>query len=449
MNSIPEAICWHEGMQLLPQHFQQQSLRAEGVAALHAGAAHPWFWGVHQLELDESALSQGVVRVLSLIAVLPDGLPVHLEPGGGTPLQLNLAEVMASAQRQDLMVYLAVAPLWRGGRLDPHSGRYVSEAGEAVPDLASGESPEPLVRWRPDLRLATDESRADSVCIPLVRMGQQGGGFARLPYVPPSPRLTPESPLGRKIAALCARVREKSAFLSGRVKLARQTGHTEDVVEISRQLRSLWSRLPEVEAALFSRIAHPAQVYLLLAGMAGSLATLDPARGMPAFAPLVYENLLGGFDAMINWLLSTLETVRMGYRTVAFAHDAQGFWIVLPEALGAEDKLVIGLRMPGGTSESAAAQWLQRTIIASEAHIETLSLRRMRGMTWQPLDRGSQVSYSVGDDTRLFVLSTQSEWFDAVQHLRINASSAGGYVAPWEMVLFVPEQDAEGAPDHG
>ena len=31
MSLLPDAVCWHEGMQLLPQHFQLQGLRAEAL----------------------------------------------------------------------------------------------------------------------------------------------------------------------------------------------------------------------------------------------------------------------------------------------------------------------------------------------------------------------------------------------------------------------------------
>lgn len=442
MNPIPAAICWYEGMQLLPQHFQQQALRAEALAAQHAAAAHPWFWGLHQLDIDEAALSGGTLRVQALAAVLPDGLVVNLEAGSAHALTLDLHAALRDATRQTTTVYLAVAPLWRAGRMDTRPGRFRSETGEAVADLVSGEMPESLMVWYPAPKLVTDDSKADFVCLPLLRLSAQGGGFVSQPYVPPTPRLVPESILGRKVAALCARAREKCVFLAARMRLAQQSGHAEDLPELDRQLRSLWARLPEIEAALSSRISHPAQMYLLLAGMAGALATLEPAAGVPAFAPLQYDELLAGFDGLIDWLLAMLDRVRMGYRSVAFGHDDAGFWLTLPQQSGDQARLVIGLRMPGGASENAAAQWLQRCVVAAEAFIPTLARQRMRGLTWQQLDRKSQVSYSVGDDTRLFVLSTLSEWFDATQRLRITPSGSGDSVAPWEIVLFVSEPDS-------
>ena len=57
MKVLPDAVCSHEGMQLLPQHFQLQGIRAEVIAALCARAGNPWFWGVAELEVDPAALS--------------------------------------------------------------------------------------------------------------------------------------------------------------------------------------------------------------------------------------------------------------------------------------------------------------------------------------------------------------------------------------------------------
>ena len=441
LNAIPDAMCWHEGMQLLPQHFQQLALRAEGVAAFHAAAVHPWFWGVQSMDVDESALSSGVVRVLAINAVLPDGLIVGFEAGTGVLLKLDLNAAMVIAPRQQITLYLAVAPLWRAGRLDPRSARYVSACEEGVPDLVGQEAAEPLTVWRPALKLVTDEGRADFVCIPLLRLSQQEGRFVRIPYLPPSPRVVPESVLGRKAAALCARAREKCAFLSGRVRAAQQSGRDEDQAQAARQLSALWARLPEVEAALNSRIAHPAQIHLLLTGMAGSLAALEPATGVPAFAPLDYLELLAGFDEVTDWITTTLERVRVGYRTVPFTQDHMGFWLELPEAAKQQQQLVVGLRMPGGSSDSAAGLWLQHCIIAAETHIATLLRQRMRGLAWQPLVHNAQVSYSVGDDTRLFTLVLQSEWFDATQRLRIANNGRSGVIAPWELMLFMPDQN--------
>lgn len=441
MGGIPDAVCWHEGMHLLPQHFQLQALRAETLATRLVAAAHPWFWGVERLELDESALSCGLVRITALDALLPDGLPVSFDSASQPPLELDAKEAIEAAAQGCVTLFLAVAPLYRAGQLAPLEGRLLSVQSDPLPDLASGQFPEPISIWRADLRLVTESHKADSICLPLLRLGKQGGGYCRIAYVPPSPRLHPDSPLGHKVAALCARTREKCLFLAGRLRQAQAAGNGEDAGEIRRLLTALWMRLPEIEAALGSRIAHPETLHRLLCGMAGALVALNPLAGVPAFKPLAYDELLAGYDELLNWLNAALELVRAGYRSMPFARDSQGFWIDLPQQAEGWPSLVIGLRMPAGTGESAATQWLASAIIASEPHVATLLQQRMRGMPQQPLSRQEQISYNVAEDTRLFILRGEREWFDPQQRLRIALPGAGSGPEPWEVLLFIDEPD--------
>ena len=383
MSVLPDAVCWHEGMQLLPQHFQLQGLRAEALAARIGQACNPWFWGVTALELDPSALCAGQVRVLHLEAILPDGLPVSVQAGVDAPLEFDLETALAAAEGPLLNVHLAVSPLWRAGQLLPLKGRLQSRVGAPLPDLASGEHPEPITVWRASLRLVGDDGKADSVCLPLLRVAKEGGAYVSLPYVPPTPLILPESPLGRRVQSLCARAREKALFLGGRLRLAQQAGNQDDAVEIRRQLAALWTRLPEVEGLLASRTASPLALHGSLLGLAGAWAALDPLAGVPAFEALDFLDLRRGYEPLLDWL--------------------------------------------------------ERAIVASDPHLPLLARQRMSGLPRQPMNRQEQVAYSVGDDTRLFVVQGAGDWFDAGQPLRIVAPVSGVASSPWQIVLFVAD----------
>lgn len=182
MSLLPDAVCWHEGMQLLPQHFQLQGLRAEALGAHLAQACNPWFWGVSHMEFDPSALSAGVVRVLSLQGTMPDGLPVDLQAGIGPALELDVSALIDATDDATVTVYLAISPMWRAGQLLPLKGRLQSVVGDALPDLTSGEFPESITVWRPNPRLCTQQNKADSICLPLLKIRKEGGGFLPLSY---------------------------------------------------------------------------------------------------------------------------------------------------------------------------------------------------------------------------------------------------------------------------
>jgi len=425
-------------MQLLPQHFQLQGLRAEALAAHVAAACNPWFWGVGQLEVDPSALSAGQVRLLQLQGTLPDGLPVDLQAGVGPTLELDITEAVNKTDDATVTVYLAISPLWRAGQLLPLKGRLQSVVGDALPDLTSGEFPESITVWRPNPRLCTQLSKADSICLPLLRIRKEGGGFLRLPYTPPTPVLLPESALGRRVAGLCARAREKCLFLAGRLRQAQAAGNQDDALEIRRQMTALWARLPEVEGCLNTRVATPQALYGLLLGLAGAWSALDPLAGVPAFAPLDFLELQRGYEPLLDWLDTTLELVRAGYRSLAFERNEQVFSIQLPDDQPSQ-RLVIGLRMPNGASEQAAADWLRGAIIASAPHVPLLSRQRMSGLPHQAMSRNEQVAYSVGDDTRLFVVAASGQWFDGQLPLHIVAPASTQASSPWQVVLFVPQ----------
>src|ERR1700755_1596492 len=84
-HDIPEAIQWHEGLMLAPQHFQQLSLRHESLLHYVAGAIAPFNWGVSRegsFMTDKSALADGKLRVMRLDAVMPDGLVVCYDARG-------------------------------------------------------------------------------------------------------------------------------------------------------------------------------------------------------------------------------------------------------------------------------------------------------------------------------------------------------------------------------
>ncbi|MDG9883460.1 type VI secretion system baseplate subunit TssK [Pseudomonas putida CSV86] len=441
MSVRPDVVCWYEGMQLLPQHFQLQGLRAEAIAAHLARAANPWYWGVTQLSWEQPALVAGKLRILGLEATLPDGMPISIEPGEGGLPEFDLVEVIAAAPDASVTLYLAVSPIWQGQRLRPLDGRWRSALSEPVPNLDNNLDDEPVQVWIPHPRLVTDASKADTVCLPLLRISKADGGYKVMDdFIAPTPRILPESPLGQRVFQLCAMIREKCVFLGKRLQALQ--GDAASAEELRRQSAALWARLPEVEGLLNSRIATPQGLHGLLLGMAGSWSVLDPARGVPAFAPLDFLDLYRGYDEVLRWMEQVLGKLRLGYRSHLFKQMGNVYEISLPSS-AASQTLVIGLRMPAGTPEEGARLWLGRTIIASAAQVPELARQRRPGLAHNPMSRKDQVAYGVGDDTRLFVIEAGGPGFDPHQPLQIVSTGSGEAFRPWQIVLLIDDDHEE------
>ena len=440
-NPFPDPICWFEGMPLLPQHFQTQALHNAGHAASLAAAARPYFWGVLSLEQEEAGLAEGIVRVTALEAILADGLVIR-HTADDPVLQIDVRQAFSSPD-QSVTVYLAVPPLYRGGQLDQRGTRFRQQECVDVPDLTAGGDPATLVTWRPRLHLMTDLGNEAYVRLPLMRLRQQGGGVALSEYAPPCPFVQPESVLGQRVMRMTLRAREKCVFLAGRLDSARNAGELDDAAQIERQLSALWMRLPEVEAALFARAVHPLDLYRILAGMTGALASLRPERGVAPFAPFDYMALIESFDPLLEWIDAALATVRQAYRVRQFTEEAGGFWIAPPFDGGvAQKELVIGLRMPADASEHDAGAWLGQTVIASRSHVPTLAKQRMRGLARRALAREERAAYSAGADTAMFAVVLDDAWFDRTEPLSIDVRAGTTGAAPWAVQLFAPADDA-------
>ena len=73
---VVDRIEWFEGLLLSPQHFQLMASRADSLVAWQTLAAAPFSWGVRRLVFDTGLLPAGMLRVLLLDAIMPDGTAV-------------------------------------------------------------------------------------------------------------------------------------------------------------------------------------------------------------------------------------------------------------------------------------------------------------------------------------------------------------------------------------
>lgn len=447
MSVRPDVVCWYEGMQLLPQHFQLQGLRAEAMAAHLAQAANPWYWGVTEFRYEPAALVAGKLRVESLEAILPDGMPISIGSGLDSLVELDFSEAVAASSDSTVTLYLAVNPLWQGQRLRPVEGRWRWVMSEPVPSLDKNLDEERVKLWVPAPRLVTDANKADAICLPLLRVRKDDGGFKALPdFIAPTPQVLPESVLGQRVFRLCAMAREKCNSLGKRLATLQLGVDPATSLELHRQSAALWARLPEVEGALNSRIASPHSLHGLLLGMAGSWSVLDPVKGVPAFSPLDYLDLFRGYDEVLGWLEQSLRGLRLGYRSLRFEQRGNLYEVQLPSR-EANQRLVLGLRMPAGSLEQDAGLWLGRTIVASSAYVADLARQRSPGLTCSAMSIKERVAYGVGEDTRLFVIDAlaSSNCFNPQLPLQIVSPASGETFRPWQIVLLIADNHEEQA----
>lgn len=151
---IPEPIQWSEGQLLGPHHFQQTARRSEALLYYHLSRAVPFCWGVLQLRIDPVRLAAGVLRILALEAVMPDGLGVTHPAPDGRDLQIDLAPFAPQLQEGPLKIYLVVPGHRSGASLVTGPlARYRSAEGAPFVDENTGDNGVAFACLRPQLGL--------------------------------------------------------------------------------------------------------------------------------------------------------------------------------------------------------------------------------------------------------------------------------------------------------
>ncbi len=389
MPQIPDAIQWHEGMLLMPQHFQQMATRYEGLIQSAVANASPYAWGVLRFDYDRSALAGGILRILQLEAVMKDGLAVVAGSEAGIDLEINLKGFADQMRTAPVTIYLTV-PAQKAFSTRGDLARYISHEGEAISDEATGEDAVSIPRLRPRVGLwAGDLPPARYDSLPLMRIQAQNDAFQEHDYLPPCVSVSLVSGLGKACSETLAMVRAKSYVLADELRSqSLQRGEPTDG-DVRAKFLALATGLPGPEAALHSERSHPFTLYLLMCQLAGHMASITSGMVPPQFPPYRHEDLGRTFEPVLGFIrLAAAEALVESWTTVSFramnGRFEAGPSSVLDQALAASATLefptvVLGLRGSPGVSTEAVWRWGEGCVIASTSLMPTLLSNRVSG----------------------------------------------------------------------
>ncbi|MGI4859969.1 MAG: type VI secretion system baseplate subunit TssK [Janthinobacterium lividum] len=435
--SITERIEWHEGMLLSPQHFQSLSARLDSLIAWQTLAAAPLSWGIRRVSIDAGLLPAGLLRILALEAILPDGTAVCYDCGNPMHGALEIALLPYADQLAGgpLAVYLTLPT----AQTMQHRGavrRYRSVGGPLVNDEISEAPPADISRQLPNLALAI--GGVPSVNYIHLRLGalSRDNEVARWDkLLPPLLEITHDNVLWQRTAGLVAQVRGKAAFV------ARQTANPSSRIddrlaqlELRDRLRSLLTDLPLVEATLRTPHLHPLPLYLALASLLGSLSLLKPGAIPPV--PLDYDHgdPLSVFEPLLAHLDAAINEVSQQYREQKFELREGAFEIDMPTTPLAP-QLYVGLR---GQSEKDLAAWMAGAIIGPASGYALLRERRVLGAPRHRVDDIPELGVRSGTGYLLFAVDTGRGGVLPGEALLIShANESASMQRPHEIVLFL------------
>lgn len=443
----PDAIQWHEGMLLAPQHFQQQSLRSEMLLQHHLQMLMPYYWGVTQLNIDFALLVDGTFRINNLVATLPDALLVRY-PGEGEVLEIDLKEILATIIDQPLMIYLAVPQQKSAAPGKGELERYVSVEGPAIADANTGEAEVRIPRLHPRAKLVIGEKPQDKyVSIPIAEVVIQNEAVVLSDFIAPTLAVGVDTPLGKRCIQLAQRIREKAVYMSERMQSPSSVQADPLVAETRGIVRALTAELPLFEAIVGSGKSHPHTIYLALCSMIGKLAAIGGACVPPALPTYRHNDLRKSFERPLEFANRMIDQISESHVSIPFVEQDGNFHLhINPLWLG--DHLVVGVRVSQGVEESEVVDWMQECVIGSQSTIGAIISRRIRGVAREQIDRDAGLDIVPMRSVVLFSLQVDDAFIKPDEPLIIlNRADLQGEHAPAEIILFTAGSGAPGKGD--
>ncbi|WP_032112459.1 type VI secretion system baseplate subunit TssK [Candidatus Paracaedibacter symbiosus] len=437
---IVPAIQWYEGMLLSPQHFQQQELRwhqLQSIQVSHLSAHH---WGVINLEFDPVTLPTGLLRVLNLQAIMPDGLVVtHISKPDAAQLQLDLNLSKQKIMDMGATVYVVVPEYTEGfSPVRSEMPRFEAIEGESVTDDNANDNVIQIPRLLPRVSLmVSDAPPARYTSFPIAKVGYVDESFILQPYVPPCFRVPQVSMLGERCGIVVRRLREKSAYLSE--KWQAQLG-TPLIGETTSQMRPLVQSLPVIEPLLLSDVAHPFQLYQALCQVAGYVSTLRLGQIPPIFPSYNHNDLLTTFQSLFDWVNIVIDSLEKAYSILLFAQRDRLFTIkIQPEIV--TPQLLVGLKAPAAMSEGELSDWMRDAIITTESHFESARIRRITGAHREAVTDQELYDLMPGRGVLIFQIDAEAQFITRGERLIIVNPADSMEKRPTEIVFYIKHKD--------
>ncbi|KLD78320.1 type VI secretion protein [Xanthomonas hyacinthi DSM 19077] len=308
-------VVWSEGLFLRPQHMQQQDRYTERYVELRAATLRPHPWGFDELEIERDLLSIGKLGIRRARGVFPDGTPFSMPDRDPLPPPLEI-----DTNWRDQVIYLSLPlrtpsqpeSLWPATQAPGQLARFAVRETE-VSD-ASGSTTESVVLEVGGLSTrmtAAVQAREGLVDLPLAHLVECRADRRVVlddGFVPSALACRASERLTLFLTELLGLLHQRGEALAGRVGGTDRTSTAELADFLMLQLVNRYQ--PQLAHLAEAPLLHPEDLYRLLLGMAGEMATFTPpGKRSETFPPYRHDRLRESFEPVIAALRLSLSAV--------------------------------------------------------------------------------------------------------------------------------------------
>jgi type VI secretion system protein ImpJ len=435
-------IQWHEGMLLMPQHFQQSDLRIEKLITYYISHTFSFFWGVLNLQIDEAVLTTGIFRPIQLEVIMPDGLIIPELPETITALELDLTPFQSQLQSTPLYIYLCVP---HGGTDDGSEGvnlpRYISQVNSNVMDINTGTQAIDIPRLTPNLSLqVAEQPPAHYICLPLAQVTFDAKSYSLTNYIPPEVRVNITSGIGQICNELAEQLRQKLGYLQQKVQAVEERVSKDPFSEEIEEVRlKLIAGLLPFEAILFAGNAHPFDIYRSLCGLAGQISGVKYGEIPPRFEAYNHLDLQKTFNQVIQFIVMVLDEIEESYTVIPFTLTDRIFTLQL-QSNWVSDRLVLGAKIQPTMTTEDLLNWIDNCVIVTDQYVNLAKDNRVLGVSRKIVSEVPSMNLVATKGVQPFIIDVDPKYIDPKGILCLFNISDNELTRPIEIVLYNANQ---------
>lgn len=424
-------VQWHEGMLLSPHHFQQADNNIQNMFGIFAASGSAFCYGVNKLEIDTSALSSGVIRILKVEGIFQDGYCFDFDAVNDHPLEKNLSEYFLS-HSAPTKIYLAIPARRRGtNELSGDIARYYSDEIRDISDENTGDNLINIPVLKPRLRLLLqNEIDARYVCFPVFEAKKSvDGGVVSTDFIPPYMTIDEHS----KISMLCREIvqiiRNKVSYFADRKDNYNRMASDESMAS----LRLLIQAALPLEAIIRINGIQPFEIYKILLNVISKIISINPTQLIPQMPIYNHNDLFTTFNDLLQYAQRVLNALKQRYDIVHFEKDGAIFKLQMKKEWLESDTITIGVQKAFSTTEDDLINWINGVQISSESMLSALRDRRVLGAERSIMERGAYITQPNG--MKLLSVKTKTAYIRPMEKLCLVNSSQ--ITTPEEVILYV------------
>lgn len=301
MELTAQAVHWHEGMLLRPQHFQAAQRHILQHSDRSARSLFHYNWGIRSFDLDLDALANYRLVIRDLQCRLRDGTMLNIPDDGVLP-SFDLKQAFGRESTVTVYVALPVVQLARpnvGNGNGSSNGVRFSVDTQELEDENTGLNPQPVEIRRLNLKLLlSNQDHSGYEVLPILRLkkGDRADGVPQLDesYIPPLLACDSWKPLETAILQQTFdRLGKKIEMLSAQIVSGGMTfdSHGQGDRLIFEQLRVMNESYAPLGIQAFAQGVHPFTMYTELARLIGRLSIFGAQRRPPELPKYDHDDL--------------------------------------------------------------------------------------------------------------------------------------------------------------